>query len=78
VDGIPCHRIQHYVDTLAVGDFANVVGEGERARIDDVIGPDPAEKLALLDRAGGSEDFGANPQGVLDGGQTNAAGGPMN
>ena len=78
VDGIPCHRIQHHVDTLAVGNFANIVGEGERARVDDVVRPDPAEKLALLDRAGGSENFGANPSGILDGGQADAAGGPMN
>ena len=78
VDGVPCHRIQHYIDALAVGNFANIVREGERARVDDVVRPNPAEKLALLDRAGGSENFGADPQGILDGGQADTAGGPLN
>src|SRR5947209_775348 len=78
VDGVPRHRVQHHVDTLAAGNFANVIGEGERAGVDDVVCPDPAEKLAFLDRAGGSENFGADPQGILDGGQADAAGGPMN
>src|ERR1700730_7716807 len=78
VDGVPCHRIQHNVDTLAVGNFANVVGEGERARVDDVVCPNPAEKLAFLDRPGGSENFGADPTGILDGSQADAAGGPLN
>ena len=78
MDGVPCHRIQHYIDALAVGNFANIVREGERARVDDVVRPNPAEKLALLDRAGGSENFGADPQGILDGGQADTAGGPLN
>ena len=51
---------------------------GAAPRPDPEIGPDPAEKLALLDRASGSENFGANPQGILDGGQANAAGGSVN
>src|SRR5437763_14621844 len=66
VDGVPRHRIQHHVDTLAAGNLANVVREGERARIDDVVDPNPAEKLAFLDRPGGSENFGADPQSILD------------
>src|ERR1700730_13802440 len=48
MDGIPCHRIQYDVDTLAMGNFANVVRESERARVDDVLCSDPPEKLALL------------------------------
>ncbi len=78
VDGVPRHRIQHHVDPLAVGNFANVVRESERARIDDVLRPNPAQKLALFHRPGGSENFGTNPSGILDGGQADAAGRPMN
>jgi hypothetical protein len=49
MDGIPCHRIQYDVDTLAMSNFANIVRESERARVDDVLCSDPPEKLALLD-----------------------------
>ena len=47
-DRLPGDRIQYDVDTLAICNLADVIGKGERPRIDDVLHPEPAEKLALF------------------------------
>src|SRR6516225_2606625 len=77
VDCLPGDRIQYDVDTLATGNLADVIGEGERPRVDDVLRPESAEKRALFHRTSRGEDFGADRLGILDGGQTDAAGGPL-
>src|SRR5271167_4490814 len=48
VDCLPGDRVQDDVDTLAIGNLADVVREGKRPRVDDVLRPEPAQKLALF------------------------------
>jgi hypothetical protein len=48
VDCLPGDRVQNDVDTLAISNLADVVREVEQAGIDDVLRPEPAEKLALF------------------------------
>ncbi len=49
--------VQYDVDTLAAGDFHNLVGKSERARIHDVLHAQRFEVVALFGRASGGENF---------------------
>jgi len=49
VDRLPGDRVEDNVDTLAIGNLTDVIGEGERPRIDNVLSPEPEQKLTLFD-----------------------------
>ena len=73
----PGEGVQDDVDTLASGEFRNLVGEGERARIAHMVGAEVAEKGALFLAAGGRNHLGAAMLGDLDGGEPDGARAPM-
>ena len=49
VDRLAGDRVEDDVDTLAIGNLTDVIGEGERPRIDNVLSPEPEQKLTLFD-----------------------------
>ena len=67
-------RVEHDVHALAAGQVEHLLGEGERARIHDVLDAERREIGALLGAAGGGEDLGADLLRDLDRRQADAAG----
>ena len=62
------------IDTHAAGCAKHLVGKGERAGIEHMIGAQQAHEIALLLGAGGGEDFRAQMFRELDRGDAHAAG----
>ena len=68
--------VQHHADAVA-GDAADVVDEGEGARVEHVLGAQRLDQGALLARAGRGDDPGALQLGDLQGREADAAGAAM-
>ena len=76
-DGFAGQRVEDDIDALAIGDREDLVGIGQAARIEDVVGAEQGDELALFVAAGGGEDLGAQMARQLDGGDADAAGGAV-
>ena len=74
-DRLAGERIEHQVDALAAGRFADLIGKIERAGIHHVLDAQRLQVLAFPRAAGGGEDLRADLPGNLDRGQSHAAGG---
>src|SRR5579859_6677070 len=74
VDGLARNRIEDDIDPFTAGDLEDLVREGERARIDNMLHPEPAQETALLRRPRGGEDLGTHQLRVLDRGDADTAG----
>ena len=70
-------RIQHDVDAAALGVGGNLVGEGERARIQHQVGAEIAQHRALFLRAGRGNDLGTAEARDLQGREPHRAGAAM-
>src|SRR3989449_10140008 len=76
-DEVPGQRVEHRVDAAAAGDLHDLVGEAQRAGIQDLAHAHVAQEPTLLGRAGGGEDFQTQMPSDLDRRQADAAGGGM-
>ena len=74
-DRLAGQRVEDDVDPLALRSLADLVGEGEGPRVEDLVDPQGAEVLTLLGAAGGCEDLRAEVAGDLDRREADTAGG---
>src|SRR5262249_26805357 len=66
-------RIQHHIDTASPGHGADLLDEGERARIEGMCHALREEVLAALGGSSGGEDLRSHVAGDLDGGHAPSA-----
>jgi len=77
VDRLARQRIEDDVDPLAAGHLADIVGEGERAGVDDVLHPKPSQQRPFFRRTRRREDFCPDRLRELDRGEAHPARGTV-
>jgi hypothetical protein len=78
VDRFAGKRIEDDVHALSAGLLEDLVGKGQGTRVKYVFHTEQAQEVALFVRSGGGIDFGTDPLGDLDGGDSDAARSAMN
>lgn len=73
-NGLACKGVEDDIDALTTGQLKHLVGEGERAGVQDVVGAQQGQQRALGGTAGGGDDPRADVLGILQGGEAHPAG----